>query len=218
MVLSDSPSSLQAIPKLWSAYLSTDFRIIYGTDKRWEDYPASRPCAFNSLIRLQNAAKDVLFGDISGELIPFSDLKSHTNKYVLELWHSEWDEFPENNFHKIFSNLKDCPVCPRANRKKESVNILFAHWSFIYYTFFFIEGWGATNVHRINERLTIEHTCSDFIEIRQSHFTAQSLSYFKTLRWKRFLTFWKKPIFLKESKLLDQFWNWLCFTHFLSLF
>ena len=35
--------------------------------------------------------------DISVELIPFSDLKSHANKYILELWQSEWDEFPGNN-------------------------------------------------------------------------------------------------------------------------
>ena len=43
-----------------------------------------------------SAAKDALDGDISVELIPFSDLKSRTNKYILELWQSEWDEFPEN--------------------------------------------------------------------------------------------------------------------------
>ena len=41
-----------------------------------------------------SAAKDALYGDISVELTPFSDLKSRTNKYTLELWQSEWDEFP----------------------------------------------------------------------------------------------------------------------------
>ena len=40
-----------------------------------------------------SAAKD---GDISVELIPFSDLKSHANKYILELWQSESDDFLEN--------------------------------------------------------------------------------------------------------------------------
>ena len=43
-----------------------------------------------------SAAKDALDGEISVELIPFSDLKSRTNKYILELWQSEWGEFPEN--------------------------------------------------------------------------------------------------------------------------
>ena len=32
-----------------------------------------------------SAAKDALDGDISVELIPFSDLKPHRNKYILEL-------------------------------------------------------------------------------------------------------------------------------------
>ena len=68
-----------------------------------------------------SAAKDALDGDISVELIPFSDLKSHTNKYIVELWQSEWDEFPENLLYKIFPVLKECTVRPRTNRKEETV-------------------------------------------------------------------------------------------------
>ena len=56
---------------------------------------------------VDSAAKDALGGDISVELIPFSDLKSRTNKYILELWQPEWDEFPENKLHKIFPVLKE---------------------------------------------------------------------------------------------------------------
>ena len=37
-------------------------------------------------IRGNSAAKDALDGDISDELIPFSDLKFHVNKYSLEFW------------------------------------------------------------------------------------------------------------------------------------
>ena len=55
-----------------------------------------------------SAAKDALDGDILVELIPFSDLKPRTNKYILELWQSEWDEFPENKLYKIFPVLKEC--------------------------------------------------------------------------------------------------------------
>ena len=50
--------------------------------------------------------------------------------------------------------------------------------SFFYYSFLFIEGWGTTTVHWCDKHLTIENillTCSDFIEIRESHFTAKSL-------------------------------------------
>ena len=68
-----------------------------------------------------SAAKDALDGDILVELIPFSDLKSHTDKYILELWQAEWDEFPENKLYKIFPVLKEYISCPRKNRKEETV-------------------------------------------------------------------------------------------------
>ena len=40
------------------------------------------------------AAKDALDGDISDELSPFSDLETRANKFLLEIWQSEWDELP----------------------------------------------------------------------------------------------------------------------------
>ena len=64
------------------------------------------------------AAKDALDGDISVELIPFSDLKSRTNKYILELWHSEWDEFPENKLYNIFPVLKILFVLGQTEKKR----------------------------------------------------------------------------------------------------
>ena len=42
------------------------------------------------------------------------------NVYFLNL-DSLWDEFPEYKLHKIFSVLKECIVCPRTNRKEETV-------------------------------------------------------------------------------------------------
>ena len=91
-----------------------------------------------------SAAKDALDGDISVELIPFSDLKPRTNKYILELWQSEWDEFPENKLYKIFPVLTECMSCPRKNRKE--TDGLIAHWPFFSYSFLFIEGWCASDV------------------------------------------------------------------------
>ena len=92
-----------------------------------------------------SAAKDALHGDISVELIPFSDLKSRTNKYILELWQSERDEFPENKLYNIFPVLKKSIVCPRTNRKEEN-----AHWPFFYDSFlFFTEARETANVHRM---------------------------------------------------------------------
>ena len=64
---------------------------------------------------------DALCGNISDELIPFTDLKSCINKYLLELWQLEWDKFPENKLHKIFPHSKKCKICVQTNRKEESV-------------------------------------------------------------------------------------------------
>ena len=86
-----------------------------------------------------SATKDVLDGDISVELIPFSDLKSRSNKYILELWQSEWDEFPENKLYKIFPISKECIGSPRTNKRKNCDGPI-AHWPSFYYSFLFIEG------------------------------------------------------------------------------
>ena len=54
-----------------------------------------------------SAAKDALDGDISGELILFWELKTRVNKYLLQLWQSAWDEFPENKPRKSFPKLNE---------------------------------------------------------------------------------------------------------------
>ena len=41
----------------------------------------------------------------------FSDLKSRVNKYLVELWQPECDEFPENKLQQIVPVLKDCITC-----------------------------------------------------------------------------------------------------------
>ena len=127
-----------------------------------------------------SAAKNALAGDISVELIPFSDLKPRTNKYILELWQSEWDEFPDNKLHKLFPVLKECVICPRTNRKEETVMArLHIGHSFIIHSFL-LKGEEPTMCIGCDKRLTMEHillTCSDFIEIRERHFTAKITTY-----------------------------------------
>ena len=56
----------------------------------------------------ESAAKDALDGDISDDLIPFSDLKPRLNNYIFELWQREWDVYPRNKLHNIFPKLADC--------------------------------------------------------------------------------------------------------------
>ena len=123
-------------------------------------------------------------------------IKSRTNKYILELWQSEWDEFPENKLHQIFPVLKECIVCPRTNRKEETVMArLHVGHSFITHSFL-LKGEEPPMCIGCDKRLTIEHIlliCSDFIEIRESHFTAKSLRMlFKDISPEKIFNFWRE--------------------------
>ena len=140
-----------------------------------------------------SAANDALDGDISVELIPFSDLKPRTNKYILELWQSE---FLDNKLYKIFPVLKECISCPRKNRKEESVTArLHIGHSFLAHSFL-LKGEEPPMFIGCDKRLTIEHillTCSDFIDIRESHFTAKSLRMlFKDISPEKIFNFLRK--------------------------
>ena len=182
MILSDSLSSLQSIFNLkYDHPILVQILEFYtemtrdGRNIVFIRIPGHVGIRGNSAA--DSAAKDALVGDISVELIPFSDLKPHTNKYILELWQSEWDEFPENKLHQIFPVLKECIVCPRSNRKEETVMArLHIGHSFIAHSFL-LKG-AEPPVIGCDQHLTIKHillTCSDFTEMRESHFTAQSL-------------------------------------------
>ena len=57
-------------------------------------------------------------------------------------------QFLENQLHKMFSDLRECIICPGTNRKEETVG-LTARWPFFYYSFLFIEGWGTASVHHM---------------------------------------------------------------------
>ena len=58
---------------------------------------------------------------------------------------------------------------------------------------------------RCDKRLTVEHillTCSDFTEIRESHFTAKSLRIFQDILPEKIFNFLKEiNIFEKKKKL-----------------
>ena len=74
--------------------------------------------------------------------------------------------------------LKECIVCPQTNRKEGTVMArLHIGHSFITYSFL-LKGEEPPVCIRCDQHLTIKHillTCSDFIEMRERHFTAKSL-------------------------------------------
>ena len=77
--------------------------------------------------------------------------------YILELWQSEWDEFPENKLYKIFPVLKECISCPRKNRKEETVMArLHIGHSFLTHSFL-LESEELPVCIGCDKHLTIEH-------------------------------------------------------------
>ena len=82
------------------------------------------------------------------------------------------------------------------NRKEETVMArLYIGHSFIIHSFL-LKGEEPPVCIRCDKRLTIEHiflTCSDFIEIRERHFTAKSLCMlFKDIPAEKILNFLKE--------------------------
>ena len=47
------------------------------------------------------AAKEALNTEPTAGLVPFSDPKPLTSKYVCEVWQREWDGLVSNKFHEI---------------------------------------------------------------------------------------------------------------------
>ena len=143
-----------------------------------------------------SAAKDALVGDISVEH-PLSDLKPRTNTYVLDLWQSECDEFPENKLHKIFPDLIQGIICPRTNRK-EKIGLARLHidHSFITHSFL-LKGEEPPMGVECDEFLTIKYIFFLLVQISLKKERAiiqlsQYEFYLKKSQWKRFLSIWKQ--------------------------
>ena len=93
---------------------------------------------------------------------------------------------------KIFPVLKGCIVCPRTNRKEESLiaRLHFGH-SFVTHSFL-LKGEEPPVCIRCDELLTAEHillTCSDLIEIRERQLNHCMCCCSRRFHLKRFLIF-----------------------------
>ena len=69
------------------------------------------------------AAKKALDKKPTADLMPFSDLKPLTAKYVYQVWQKEWDEtgLVFNKFHEILPKLPDKLLSFCNTRKENSV-------------------------------------------------------------------------------------------------
>ena len=69
---------------------------------------------------VDRAAKEALDKKPTDDLMPFSDLKPLTAKYVYQIWQKEWDEtvLVSNKFHEILPKLPDKLLSFCATRKE----------------------------------------------------------------------------------------------------
>ena len=85
------------------------------------------------------AAKEALGKEPIDDLMPFSDLKPLTAKYIHRVWQKEWDEaiMVSNKLHDILSKLSDKLLSFCSTRKEDTVlNRLYIGHS--YFKHFFI--------------------------------------------------------------------------------
>ena len=76
------------------------------------------------------AAKEALDNKPIADLMPFSDLKPLTAKYVYQIWQKEWDEtvFASNKFHEILPKLPNKLLSFCNTRKEDTVlNLSLIH-------------------------------------------------------------------------------------------
>ena len=76
------------------------------------------------------AAKEALNTEPTAGLIPFSNLKPLTSKYVCEVWQRNWDEagLISNKFHEILPELSG-KLLSFCNTRKENTFKQTTYWS-----------------------------------------------------------------------------------------
>ena len=116
------------------------------------------------------AAKEALDKNLTAELMPFSDLKPLTAKYVYQVWQKEWDEtvLVSNKFYEILPKLPD-KLLSFYNTKKENTVLDRLHIGHSYLTHSFIlRKEEAPVCVACNAVITVKHIlieCADLIGI-----------------------------------------------------
>ena len=115
--------------------------------------------------------KQLLIKKTTANLMPFSDLKPVTAKYVYQIWRKKWDEtvLVSNKFHEILPKLpaKRLSFC---NTRKENTVLNRLHIGHSYLTHSFILRKEEASVCvTCDTVITVKHIlieCDDLVEIR----------------------------------------------------
>ena len=85
--------------------------------------------------------KEALDKKPTDDLMPFSDLKPSTAKYVYQVWQKEWDEtgLISNKFHEILPKLPYKLLSLCNTWKEDTVLNKITYWSLLFDTFLYFE-------------------------------------------------------------------------------
>ena len=126
------------------------------------------------------AAKEALNDKPTADLMPFSDLKPLTAKYVDQVWQKEWDEtvLIHKKFHKVLRKLPDKLLSFCNTRKENSVlNRLHIGHSYLTHSFILRKEEAPVCI-ACNAVITVKHIlieCADLSEITKKYFEQKSL-------------------------------------------
>ncbi|WP_419637581.1 ribonuclease H family protein, partial [Thiolapillus sp.] len=185
MIFSDSLSALQALGKL-----KTDHPLLIQIQEFLHKINADQKeivfmwvpghVGIRGNEAADRAAKKALDNKPTADLMPFSDLKPLTAKYVYQVWQKEWDEtgLVSNKFHEILPKLGD-KLLSFCNTRKENTVLNRLHIGHSYLTHSFIlRREEAPVCVACNVVLTVKHIlieCADLLEIRKKYFEEKSL-------------------------------------------
>ena len=119
------------------------------------------------------ATEEALNTELTAGLIPFSDLKPLTAKYVYEVWQKERDEtgLVSNKFHESLQKLSD-KLFSFCNTRKEKTVLNWLHIGHSYFTHSFILRKeeapvcvACNTVLTVFKHILIE--CDDLLEVRK---------------------------------------------------
>ena len=66
-------------------------------------------------------AKESLDQDITVSQVPYTDLKSHINRFIFSKWQERWSSCRDNKLIEIKPTLSEWPLGFRKSRKEEVV-------------------------------------------------------------------------------------------------
>ena len=121
----------------------------------------------------KKAAEEALKKESIDDLIPFSDLKPLTTKYIHQVWQKEWDEatIVSNKLHDILPKLSDKLLTFCNTRKEDTVlNRLHIDHSYFTHSFLLKEDEPPVCV-AFNTTITVKHIlieCADLVELERN--------------------------------------------------